>query len=313
VKQSPIFSDAPAAETPKPPTRYFAGFWRRLFALLIDVILISIPGFLLGYIFYDFFSRSSAWAAVVGFVITLPYFSIMGSSVGGGQTLGQRWTGVEVVDVQGNHIPLGKSVLRYTILLLALGFGDAVLPGYLAWPVGVAAVATVYLYLFNTGTRQTLHDLATGSFVVETPGIGVVEDRRPWLGHWVILGALAIVGILVTPLLDRTGPFPELLAVQRALMDSGEFQDVSVMLQNTRPGSKSGLHLTVKSKSRPRDYDKTAREIVTIAERVDPHAPELDFISVDFKEGFSVGLARYSVTKRVSHTPHEWEEIGRIN
>jgi uncharacterized RDD family membrane protein YckC len=309
VVQGPTFSDPAAVEQAKPPTRYFAGFWRRLFALMIDGLLTAVPCFLLGYLFYDFFSRSSGWATATGFAITFPYFAILGSSIGNGQTLGQRWTGIEVVDAQGNHLSLTRSLLRYAILLVPFLFRQATLPSYLAWPLEMAGLAIIYLYLFNTGTRQTLHDLATGSFVVEAPGIGVVEERRPWVGHWVILGALGILGIVATPLLNRTGPFPELLAVQRTLLDSGNFREVGVMLQTINPGSKTGLHLTVTCRMKPANYDTAAKKIVTTVEQVDPRASEMDFISVDFKEGFSVGFATYSATKRVSHTPHEWAEM----
>ncbi|HXM66406.1 MAG TPA: RDD family protein [Candidatus Acidoferrum sp.] len=295
------------------PTRCIAGFWRRLLALVIDVVLISIPGFLLGSIFYDFFSHSSLWAAVLGLVITLPYFAILGSSIGEGQTLGHRCTGIEVVNGDGSHLSIGKSVLRYTILLLSLGFAGALLPAYMAYPVGMASITILYLYLFNIRTRQTLHDVATGSFVVKALGIGAVGEPRLWRGHWVALGALLTIAVIAISLLTRTRPFPELAAVQRSLIDSGQFQEVGVTLQTHYPGSKTDLHLIVKCKNRPADYDKAAKDIVTSVESVDPRASELDFISVDFKEGFNVGLATYSTTKRVSHTPSEWETIARAN
>jgi uncharacterized RDD family membrane protein YckC len=285
-----------------------------VFALVVDGILISIPSFFLGYVFYDFFSSSSAWAAVVGFAITLPYFAIMGSSVGNGQTLGQRWAGIEVVDSQGNHLSEGKSALRYAVLLIPFLFGEEVLPSYLAWPMGMAGATIFYLYLFNTPTRQTLHDLATGSFVVETPGIGIIDGRRVWPGHWVILAALGILGIVITPMLNRTGPFPELLKIQRALLDSGKFRDVGVMLQTISPGPTTGLRLAVTCKRKPPDYERTGAAIVAIVERVDPGAAKRDFISVDFREGFRVGMATFSNTHRASHSPQQWEAIqGQTN
>jgi len=306
-----VFVTESVVPAEKQPTRYSAGFWRRFFALVIDGFLISIPSFLIGSIFYDFFSSSSGWASIVGFVITLPYFAILGSSTGNGQTLGQRWTGIEVVNAQGNHLSLEKSTLRYTILLVPFLFGEAGLPSPLAWAVGLAGAAIVYLYLFNTPSRQTLHDLATGSFVVESPAVGIVEERRPWPGHWAILGLLGILSLIVTPLVTRTGPFPELLAVQRALLDTAEFRDVGVMLQTVQPSSQTGLHLTVVCKNRPADYEKAGAQIVAVVERTDPQAAKRDFIAIDFKEGFHVGLARFSRTRTVNHSPQHWEDITR--
>jgi uncharacterized RDD family membrane protein YckC len=310
VDETPIVGSPPAAEPAEPPTRYIAGFWRRLFAYFLDVFLTSIPCLLLAYGFRGFFSGSSRWAAAIGLVITLLYFAILGSSTGGGQTIGQRLTGIEVVDAQGNHLPLGKSLLRYSILLVSLAFANAFLPAYMAWPLGMALVATVYLYLFNTRTRQTVHDLATGSFVVETLGTGALEGRRLWLGHWAILGALGL-GIIAVALLTR--PMTEFEEVQRALLATGEFQEVGVMLQTHYPGRETDLQLTVKCRSKPTDYRKAAKEIVTIAEGADPDASQQDFISVNFKEGFNVGFVFYSRTTRVSHTPQQWKEMTQTD
>jgi uncharacterized RDD family membrane protein YckC len=313
VDESPIFGSLPAAEPPTFPSRYIAGFWRRLFAFLIDAFLVSIPCLLLGYGFHGFFSGSSRWAAAMGLVITLPYFAILGSSIGRGQTVGQRLTGIEVVDAQGNHLPLGKSLLRYSILLVSLAFANAFLPAYMAWPLGMALVATIYLYLFNTRTRESLHDLAAGSFVVETLRTGGLEGRRLWLGHWAILGALGIVGIVSMALIMHTAPMTEETAVERALLDSGEFQEVGVMVRTHYPGHETDLQLTVKCKSKPMDYGKAAKEIVTIAEGADPEASQQGLISVNFKEGFNVGFVSYSLTKRLSHTPQQWREMARTD
>jgi hypothetical protein len=196
---------------------------------------------------------------------------------------------------------------------VSLGFANAFLPAYMAWPVAMALSAIIYLYLFNTRTRQSLHDLATGSFVVKAPGAGAVEGCRLWLGHWAILGALGIVGIVSAALIMHTSPMTELSEVQRALLDTGEFQEVGVMLQTHYPGHETDLQLTVKYRSKPKDYARAAKEIITVVEGADPLASQQDFISVNFKEGFNVGLANYSMTKRVSHTPQQWAEIARTN
>lgn len=308
MEQEPIVSASPVAESPEPANRYFAGFWRRLFAFAVDVILMSIPGFLLGYFFYGFFSSDSGWGPIIGFVITIPYFAVLGSSIGNGQTLGQRWTGIEIVDAKGNHLSFSKSFLRYAVLLVPLFFGS-ILPSPLAWLTSFAGLAIVYLYLFNTRTRRTLHDLVTGSSVVETPGVGNVEHSPVWPWHWVILGILGIVGVIASSLVYRTGPFPELLAIQNTLEDSGEFRAVNVMLQTNSNKHTAGLRLIVTCRNKPADYEQAGARIVAMVEQADPQAAARDFISVDFKEGFQIGLATFSNSRHVSHSPQQWEKI----
>jgi hypothetical protein len=105
----------------------------------------------------------------------------------------------------------------------------------------------------------------------------------------------------------------ELAEVQRALLDTGEFQEVGVMLQTHYPGRETDLQLTVKCRSKPTDYRKAAKEIVTIAEDADPGASQQDLISVNFKEGFNVGFCFYSRTTRVSHTPQQWKEMTQTD
>jgi uncharacterized RDD family membrane protein YckC len=290
------------------PTRYIAGFWRRLFAFVIDAILISIPGFVLGYLFYGFFSSGSDWNPVIGFAFTILYFAVLGSSVGKGQTLGQRWTGIETVDAQGNHFSFGKSFLRYTVLLVPIFFGG-ILPTFLSWLTSFALLAVVYLYLFNVRTRQTLHDLATGSYVVETLGTGAVKRSPVWPWHWAVLGALAFIGLVAPSLLNRTGTFSELFAVEKALEQSDQFRDVKVALQTNRTHNTTDLRVTVICRYKPTDYERTAARIVGMVEQADPEAARQDFISVVFKEGFQVGFATFSNSRYVSHTPQQWEDI----
>ena len=309
MDQNAIIDSTSVAPPEKFPARQRAGFWRRLFALVVDVLLLSPPSFLLGYFFSDFFASSSVWTAAIGFIITIPYFALMGSSIGGGQTVGQRWTGIEVVDRQGNHLSLGRSFLRYTILFGPLLFSEGTLPSYIGWPIGMVEFAVLYLYIFNTRTRQTLHDIVTSSFVVETDGIGAIELASIWRGHWIILAALFLSDFAVWPMLTNAVPFSELFAVRQALLDSGTVREVGVMFQTQNPGSRTGLILTVTCKSKPVDYERTGAAIVAIAEKADPEAAQRDFIAVDFKEGFHVGLANFSKTQRVNHSPQQWEEI----
>lgn len=118
-----------------------------------------------------------------------------------------------------------------------------------------------------------------------------------------------IAGMLAPSLLNRTGPFPELLAIQKALEDSGEFREVKVMLQTSSGDRTTGLHLTVTCRNKPTDYEQAGARIVAVVEKADPQAAQRDFIAVDFKEGFQAGLATFSNSRHVSHSPQQWEEI----
>lgn len=141
------------------PERAIAGFWRRLGAFVVDLILLCIAGLILGALSFDTFARMGAYARLIGFAIALAYFGILNSRIGGGQTLGKRWLGVRVVDVHGQLLTLPRSLLRYAVL--GTPFFCNGLPvdpnlamstplGYLlALVVFGGMFAIVYLYLFN--------------------------------------------------------------------------------------------------------------------------------------------------------------------
>jgi uncharacterized RDD family membrane protein YckC len=135
--------------------REVAGFWRRVLAFVIDAFLTAIPCGVFGFVFYQFFMTHRADGILIGFALTLPYFAILGSSVGAGQTLGHRLTDLQVVDQQGNPISLKRSALRYSILLVPTLLSSEIVPAFASrfgintvvdWLLSVGEFALLYLY-----------------------------------------------------------------------------------------------------------------------------------------------------------------------
>jgi uncharacterized RDD family membrane protein YckC len=304
----------------KTPTRVVAGFWRRIIALAIDSLIAALPCGILGAVFYDFFSRSEAYGFLVGFPLTLLYFGILGSSLGGGQTLGHKVTGIRVVDRNGKSIPLNRSLLRYTILLapFLLRSGAFPISGFfvskaiLDWLMLVSTLAIIYLYIFNRTSRQSLHDLAADSYVVDADSIGAVESPPCWAGHWAILGgvSLATAALSLAPqnMVGQRGIFSELSAIQKAVLSSGDVQNAGVYVQKNwaNGDTKSGLTVEVVWRGKAPATEKAAAEIAERVLLADPHAMDRDFITVNSLEGFRIGLATFSKKSRISHDPATW-------
>ncbi len=119
-------------------------------------------------------SRLATAGHLVGFAIALVYAAMFESRWGGGRTPGKRLLDVTIVGRDGALLSPLRAALRggiFSALLLCTGLGwfvrrvpvlDVVLND-----VGMlATAATLLLFLFNLRTRQGLHDLAVGSFVV---------------------------------------------------------------------------------------------------------------------------------------------------
>jgi uncharacterized RDD family membrane protein YckC len=300
--------------------REVAGFWRRVLAFVIDAFLTAIPCGVLGFVFHQFFTTYRADGILIGFVLTLLYFAILGSSVGAGQTLGHRITDLQVVDQQGNPITLKRSALRYSILLVPILLSSELVPTFarfgtntaVDWLLSVGEFAIVYLYVFDRSTRQSLHDLATKTYVVRIVPSGPVEPRRFWPWHWMILAG---TGLLVaafsnglTNNISQSGPFPNLVRVQKSILDSGKVQSASVAVQkNWRNGQTTvGLNVIVIWKGKPQDFEESAAQIAEIVLQTDAESAQRDFITITSHDGFSIGFAQYSYNKPESHGPADW-------
>ena len=188
----------PEAEVP--PDRPICGFWARVLALVVDGIVMGIAGIILGLFFGDQFVQMGRWGRLVGFGITLLYFGILNSHIGKGKTLGKRLMQIRVTGVDGRHITLARSLARIAILasfffkgpLISWDFGGPVriLAGLIFDGLGVG---TVYFYLVNRTTRQSLHDLIVRTCVVRdaaAKGISLPPIAR---FHYIVLGALVVI------------------------------------------------------------------------------------------------------------------------
>jgi uncharacterized RDD family membrane protein YckC len=316
-------SIVPPIETPSSrQVRSIAGFWRRLLAFVIDGFVTGLACLVLGLFFRDVFEHSPNWSTLVGFAITLAYFSSMGSSELDGQTLGQRLCSIQVVNRDGSFLSLGRSLLRYstllTPLLLSSLFGGATSSTIRTGTYYLLTFATLvifYLFILNSRTRQSLHDLAVGAFVVDAPGYGQVEAPAFWRIHWFVLAAIGVVfyvgGLVVVPRFLRMDPFPELTSIPSKVQELPNVRDASVELRtNTaNDGTHTGLLVTVSCRSTPSDYQRTAREIAAAVMRADPRAAERDYIEVIFLQGFEIGFAKFHHNQTVTHTPGEWSDL----
>jgi uncharacterized RDD family membrane protein YckC len=303
---------------PANPPRSLAGFWQRLFAFVIDGLIVGIPCTALGLSFRDYFLGSPDVAQLVGLTITLAYFSLLGSPFAGGKTLGQRIFHLRVTDKDGHPLSPGRSWARYLILITPFAASSALIARFtkptlqeaLDLILTIAAFLIIYLYLFNRRTRQSLHDVVVGSFVIDEPMDAPVFALPLWRGHWIILGSIlaaGTLGLLVTAkLIEKSDVLTDITATQNAILASGATDNTSVMIVNNWTNGKTRKGLVVGTSWKGDANASTAKQIAQIALRTYPKASELDFVTVTFGGGFRIGFGTFSQVWRTSHTPQEW-------
>ena len=148
VIQAP--SAAFAAPVQKTEIRY-AGFWRRVLAYLIDlIVIVGVQGAITAIVIAasDGDVKTVANVAPVSALIAWAYYALMESSPARG-TLGKLALNLFVADLQGDPITFYRASARYWLKLLSS-----------------LLLGTGYLLTAFTPRKQALHDLFTGCLVL---------------------------------------------------------------------------------------------------------------------------------------------------
>jgi uncharacterized RDD family membrane protein YckC len=302
-----------------------AGFWRRLFAFLIDSTLLGIVGIVIGWVLFDFFVRLGGWGLVIGFVIALLYFALMNSNVSHGQTIGKRLMKIKVFDSSGSPLSISKSSLRFAVIGIPFFLNGAPIPAevLLSWFGFIISLAVfglglsiVYLYLFNKRTRQSLHDLIIGSYVLNADAKSTDIKAATWKGHYIIVAMLLIAASLI-PLfaghLAEREPFKDLLTVQQAIQNEPAVGYATAQVGNTQSGKTVTTFISsrITVEKEIVDYNSMANKIASIILEKYPAAAEKNYISLTVSYGFDIGIAHMWSNRNFVFSPSQWKE--RIN
>jgi|SRR6266566_648404 len=142
----------------------FAGFWRRLLAYLIDVLVLGAVEFVLGvgaYLVAPGDIRALANVAPVSAAVAWAYFVLLESSPARA-TLGKMALELYVADAHGDPITFRRATVRYllkTLSTLLLGVG--------------------WLMAAFTPRKQALHDVLAGTLVLRKVHLLVIGPEAP--------------------------------------------------------------------------------------------------------------------------------------
>lgn len=288
--------------------QWIAGFWSRLVAFFLDSLFLGAIGLGLGLTFENDFVEMGSWGRTVGFSVALTYFGFMNSSVFNGQTLGKMALNIQVVDTTGTCISIPKSFARYIIFATPFLFNGADITNntylsYLVYPLSIIVfgglISIVYLYLFNKRTRQSLHDLAVGSYVVNT-GSSVESINSIWKGHLVITTVTFVIAAILPMLtigFTDSLPFKELLSTQKALSGIPAVRQASVRsgvttVKYSESAAQTGTYITAQVfvKKQLLDDAEFAKELAEIVAKNFPDYQSRNVVQVILTYGFDIGI-----------------------
>jgi uncharacterized RDD family membrane protein YckC len=305
-----------------PAERAVGALWRRVVAAIADGIIVGIAGSVVALPFFETFSHLGAWGSLVGFFLALPYFAILNSKIGDGQTLGKRWMHLQVVDANGNAISFERSILRYAVLAVVYYLNGLPLPvtrtpwivsSIVSFLVAVLGGATLYLILFNRHTRQGVHDLAVGSYVADADVIGPLKVRPIWRMHWAILGGLFILvfaaGKIFEDRVSKWAPFPHMLEDVRLVENMKDVQRAGVQDLNwsSRAEVKKIFVVNVFWTGRQSEDEAFGNDVAKQIIQNDPNVDGYDVLRIVIIHGYNLGIAQAQRNHAFGRTPSEWK------
>ena len=290
--------------------RPICGFWVRVLALIIDIILLGVVG---------------RWDRIVGLVIVLGYFGFLNSHIGRGQTIGKRIVRIRVVGDNGQYVSLPRSLLRTIILWIPYFPGSLLIPHFLGYfsgsqifspisisPIGLLVssvgiglcVGIAYLYLFNRQTRQSLHDLIVNSYVVRATVSGEISVGPIARVHYVVFGALVVasVAFIGAHRIARRELYSGVLIVQRNLNQVEGF----LRLEHVEVG-KELVAVEVAWKDEPASFDTAIDKVARVVLDSYPDIESKDEMRIGVFYVYSVGILSSKLRGDVeAYSPAEW-------
>ncbi|SJM92914.1 RDD family protein [Crenothrix polyspora] len=291
---------------------WICGFWQRIIANWIDMAFLGLIGFGSGYFLEAYFVKIGVWGRLIGFCVAIIYFGVMNSTIFNGQTLGKKALKLRVVNIDNNPISLIRSLGRYCILgipyfLNGASFSNENISPFwghvlslIIWAVICGGFfSIIYLYVFNRITRQSLHDLVFGTYVVNV-GIKEKNIANVWKPHLIVVGVF-FIAVLIVPLVksnfSQQEPLVGLKNSQETLMKNPLVNHVSVLVGKTTSSSiKKGDTVTTFVKAQiflkeNQVLNKAlARELAGTLANSYPQTMEKDIALIELIYAYDIGI-----------------------
>jgi uncharacterized RDD family membrane protein YckC len=303
-----------------------AGFWRRIAAFIVDVLILWIFGAFIGWGLYYSLIGLGSWSLCIGFVVAMAYFATQDSHLGKGRTLGKRLLHVCVVDTTGRFLSVPHATLRYVVFSLPYFFCRWPVPPSLRasmlWPslaslviVGLS-LSIAYLYVFNYRTRQSLHDLVAGSYVIDTdPYVNAVPFAPIWRGHLMAVAVLIALTLSTPLVLHRQILSPELAAIMPlygTLQTEPHVTSASVNLNQVSVNGEAPVqYLSARLRlDNPMIADPAfAYRVARFMANRDPNIAKVDVMTVTLYCGFDLGIASWWINETYSYRPNDFNKL----
>jgi len=318
-----VGEDAPAEESP-PELKPICPVHIRLFAVLLDLLVLLIVGIPVGCLLLPLLAPAFGAGNLIGYGILVLYGGVMNSRLCDGATLGKSWLGIRVVGKDAKPIPLARSLLRTAIVSapfllfqqpgISAHAWKSINLSLMIWYIAMLSLLGTSVYcLGNKTTRQGLHDLIAGSYVVMRQGpVRVMRYTIPRATHitFVILASINL--FFVSPFiiasmnnsLDMNRSFYKEFFADNPDIESIVMQHWTAYPKNGQP--RRFLSLDIVLTREPASYNYRANEIAALLLKQMPEYANADELAVVLRYGFNLGVCNCGAGYRGIRTRESW-------
>lgn len=314
---------------------FLSKFWTRIWALLIDTIILGIFGFLLGLVFKDFFISLGESAKLIGWTISLAYYTILNSKLSEGGTFGKKIMKIQVTDIKGNCIDIKTSFIRSLIFTAPFFLNGFKIPGSDTFSVitiiqGIIiftlGLGIIVFYIFNKETRQSVHDIVAKTYVVQDYRNNEVSfmPKIRKLPFYITGAILAItIGVSAYSLIATT-KISKLIPVHKEILKQDNISNASVNMNYTpitdNQGNKRFVYtVTVYVNKNLQITQNNINEqfhnpelMQTVKTFINSNAydSDNDILNVVVVSGYDIGIAKQYKSFNFYKPVSEWKKIS---
>ena len=305
------------------------GFWFRLLADFLDVVLLGIVGFAAAFLLKDVFYGLGEQGWWIGLLVTFLYTGFLQTAIGDGQTFAKKILKIQVLKEDGSFMSLAESFFRYSVIAF-IAYNGWIGNGLIAtFPVfqnsqlfsaiyGLLVVlclcGVVFIVPFHP-LKQGLHDLLVNTVVVRKgrftlEGLDALRNPQKAKRAYVIATVIFLVfagGLFWFSQKAKTflPEMDQLMAIKTSIEDSTGFSNVGVQKFWNKSGTETTTSLILSGflvKSRFDDeqfVNSEAKKSVQLAIANLPGIKNYDVIVVRVRSGFNIGISSLNFTRNL--------------
>jgi uncharacterized RDD family membrane protein YckC len=295
----------------------FAARRRRSAAYAVDATILGVASWAIGLMAGETLAPVGTPARYLVFALFVAYFGILGSRVGRGQTLGKRLLGITVAGSSAAFVSVPRALVRAGLLGLPFLFNGYNQLGFaLRWLAMFGTLgggALFFMFLSNERTRQSVHDVLVGTYVVDVgksaPALPhptppeVVRIARRWIA-FAFAGATILTFATALPVLGRFVEITEVSdpwALDEALKAIPGL--TSYQIKRGEVIDSRGVHYALELKvfySRKDSDEEVARRSAAAAFEHIPSEFDAQHVKVEVVRGWDLGFASMTRSRKLT-------------